>query len=714
MNNSSPELTGKKVGDYTLIKKCGQGAIGSVYKAVNDGDVKDVRAIKLIESKNLRDNWVQEINKTTQIQNFAPVVSFIANGTIDFDDTNYTWIAWRFVKGKSVSETIKLGEMTLPLLREIIVETLAVLFSCDKAGIQHGDLHAGNIMIEDANPLSIDSSNKVLVTDFGYLTASQGFTMLDDFQGLSIIVKDSLESINFHTLDGRDKAIYRKLKEQNQQLLLDADRTEYDYARDPQKLREEFLKIFSFDPSQKKELNRSVSDYLAAEILGENYDEWQALFVPDFIGADRLVERNTTVLTGLRGCGKTTVFRRLSAEMNIRLGGPPKIAGADNFIGFYFNARSVAEAFPWLPDKHRDQARQQILHFFHSSWILEILDWLILSTREKESFSWIIQYFRQLFGDRLTVTSTSVHGLRQLKVFFEKERERARLKAAFVESGWELNSITLLEEVAQYTINARGLVNQPFYFFLDDYSTPLVTRSIQQILNAIVFRRGTNAIFKIATESTESLEYIGLNNKALELDDDFALIDSAYESLQEPRKKRNRELLNSILSRRIVRDEAAAKHASELVDIVGKTPFSYNDLARTRREGASKKKVIYSGEKIFCDIWSSNTREIIRLFSEILRSAEPEDFPKLRRLKEPLVSPNNQNSVFRAAGGKYRDVLRAASNPTKNLWERNAKSDESFGDKLVSIADAFSEMAIQELLSKDTKNGSTIAPKQAR
>ena len=716
MTPPKSDYTGNVIDGYTLTKRCGGGAIGAVYRAEISTDVNDVRAIKLIKKGDLRPHWQEEINKVTRIGGRADVIPYITHGEVNLEGEGFTWIAWRFIKGRSIEEVINDKGVTLPLLRDIIESILGVLHACAVSGIQHGDLHGGNVMIEDPNELDIDSSkNRVWITDFGYLTASQGKEMLDDYQGLNIIIRNALAVIDFHQLNGQEKYILREPRRRHQLLLLDSDPTEHAYVRNPQLLRQEFSNIFSHNPSGEQEGVKSVSDYLAAEILGENYDEWQALFVPDFIGADRLVERNTTVLTGLRGCGKTTVFRRLSAEMNLRLGETAQISGADGFVGFYFNARNIAEGFPWLPENKEEEAREQVTHFFHACWLIEIIDWLILSAEDDETFDWVFRRLRKYFGEDFIVTSSDSFGLRQVKSYLEIQRDLSKVGAEYSRGNWALSSITLLEEFSSEVISSKGLKDKPLYFFLDDYSTPLVTRTIQRILNAVVFRRGTSALFKIATESTESLEYVGLNGKTLELNDDFVLIDSAFESLQSSRKDKNRFLLEQILSRRILRDSSLRPYAKTLSDVIGETSESYNQLSRIRAGDLGKGKVVYAGKKVFCDIWSSNTREIIRLFSELFRAGNSADFKKLSEGGNPLIAPKLQNEVLKAAGSKYRDVLRAASNPTKNVWELpGAPREEAFGEHLVAIADGFSEIAIHELKTKLVKNGTSSAPKQAR
>jgi len=100
--------------------------------------------------------------------------------------------------------------------------------------------------------------------------------------------------------------------------------------------------------------------------------EWSNLFVQDFPGYEDIVSRNITVLTGTRGCGKTMVFRRLSALLGFKVG--PLTREADSFIGFYLSMNDIADAFLF---DHRpsvnDAYSRRVIQFFHLSLLCEIV-----------------------------------------------------------------------------------------------------------------------------------------------------------------------------------------------------------------------------------------------------------------------------------------------------------------------------------------------------
>jgi serine/threonine protein kinase len=699
--------------DYVTTRKLGEGAVGAVYHAQRSDDILNERAIKFIAQDRLKDGWQNEINKVNFLGLTDGVVPYISHNSIIINDMPYIWIAFRYVNSKSLKRLIDTKIMTIPMVCDIVGRALAVLHACKEKGITHGDLHAGNILVEEPNPIYIDQDQqRIWITDFSYLSASLGKDMLDDFAGLGIIIGQCLSVINFHNLDGHDKSIYTALKHEFIRDLQETNPTEGVFVRNPREL----LRIFEGFKLPRPEENgkgaKRIGDYLAAEILGERFDEWKAIFVPQFAGSEQLFERNICVLTGLRGCGKTMVFRRLTAIFDFHLG--EKIPGSEGFLGFYLNARALAEAYPWLPEDEVENARSQITHYFHVCWVIEILEWLLtIGDPAKTSMEWLLSFFKKFYALDLLVTKSKDMVIHHLISFFSQQQESARLKSKYGRKEWELDRIDFLDlfvDVIQQ--NIASIADKHFYFFLDDYSTPLVTATTQWILNSVVFRRSARAVFKVATESIESIELVGLNGKVLEQDDDFTLIDSGTESIQR-KKEQNREIIRNILKPRIERDPILKERKITIEKILGHTPYKNTELARQLRGENAKQKIRYYGTEVFCDLWTSNTREMITLFAQLVTAGSNDLSREDISEGSPLISADTQNRLLRNAGSRYRDLLVSATDPTKRLCNL-PPTDRSYGEHIQKIADAFHEIADSELQSKDSKNQSAKTPKQAR
>ncbi len=710
------KFIGKVVNDYVIEDYINEGQIGKVFKAHRQ-DIDEYRAVKFIPINNLRSGWENEITKVVKIKNVRGVVRYYDHGYIEVEGDKYLYMTWDYISSQSLRDVINDDEITLPILVDIFETILQIFHACGQQRIVHADLHSGNILVESNNELLLNpEQRRVYITDFGYATADGLIDILDDFKGLDRIIKECLVKIDFHKLEGKDKSIYRLFKNEIPKILLETNITEGDWVRNPKKILEKWVALRDSNTNHVN-ISTNIGDYLAAEHIGKNYEEWEKLFVPEILAVDELFSKNICVLTGLRGCGKTMIFRRMTAIFDEHLG-KAGVIGADNFIGFYLNARNIAEAFPWLPDRHEDNARLQVINFFHLSWCLEIIEWLkIKSRKDNLDLNWITEYFRKYYPNNIYTSNSNYNILFHLSSFFSLELDRSRLKSSYNQNNnWELTDLTFLEEFAVKLIEHCNLDPKLLFFFLDDYSTPLVSVATQRILNPIIFRRSASVFFKVATESTESFEPYGLNGKVLEEEDDYKLIDFGTYAFSLKKPKRH-EILSSIIKKRIERHPKLANRNIELKDILGQTKLDNVQLSQLIRNdnvvdatGMQPKKVSYVGIDVFCYMWSSDIRESISLFAEMISKV---NLDQTDLDKDYIISPEIQDNAYRDAGGKFLSLLESVTNPSKNNFEISY-CEKTYGGHLVEIAKAFHEVATYELLNKNSKNVNQNPPKQAR
>ena len=586
MSDNKDKFINLNIDGYTIIKPLKSGNVGSVYIARNE-ELDELRAVKFIpkERVDAKPTWEQEIKKVVRLKQTEGVVHYHTHNYIDVDNKQYLYIMWDYIESDSLAELIDKAEVSLQLLINVIERSLSVFYACDKLKMQHADFHAGNILIQEPDELSMNSEiRKVWITDFGYGTFSNEIPPMDDYKGLARIIEQVLEKIDFHKLEKEDRFRYKVLKDEFPKYLHEENLLEGNFVRNPKMLLEKLNELFS----QKSELlntNKAVGDYLSAELIGDRYDEWNALFVPKFIAAQELLDKNICVLTGLRGCGKTMTFRRLSEPMVSKLG-KAGVQGEEGFVGFYLNARNIAEAFPWLPNQMKDKARKQVCNYFHLRWTVEILEWLKTQIKEYSlnDITWLIDFFSQYF-ENLNLSSNSVSGI--LNEIISKchfEINNSKLENGYIDNNiWAFSDYDYLEiffrQILTYCSFAKG---KSFYLFLDDYSTPMVTEATQLILNPIVFRRSPLAFFKISTESVESFKRTGMNGKVLEEEADYKLIELGIESLNR-KDEEIEEIIASIFSKRLERNEFFKDKGLTLERILGKTDLSFVDMAKAGR-----------------------------------------------------------------------------------------------------------------------------------
>lgn len=716
----SDSFIGHSINGYIIQDKIGKGCIGAVYKAVKE-ELDDVRAVKFVpmDVVSKKNNWEQEIIKVNKLRRTEGVVHYHTHDTIEVDGVEYLYIMWDYIPGKSLKNYISSNSLTMQMVVDVVIRSLSVFHACKQLGIQHADFHSGNILIEEPDPLNINGNiQKVWITDFGYGTFSQvnATPPMDDYDGLCRIIQQCVESVDVHKLDYDARNQFRVLKNEFPKYLHESDPMAGTYARNPSELLKELRRLLE-TKDDKDNYPKRISDFLAAELIGDKYDEWEALFVPKFLATESLLDKNTCVLTGLRGCGKTMIFKRLSFELMAKLG-PANIQGEESFVGFYINARNLVEAFPWLPENKFRDARRQVINFFNVKWCVEILEWLRECANKDRNldFTWLSDFFSQCFPNNEFVGDASYGIIYNIIEACIKEMQRSKLGDRYERDGdWPFAEYDFLGRfLHQIQQHHRFCDGKSFYLFLDDYSSPMINPTMQRILNPVIFRREQDVFFKVSTESTESFVAVGLNEKVLENGPDYKLIDLGSELFKSNRdKSRVKDIIVSIFDKRITRSNMFSGRTISLEQILGRS--AENNTTRAEKIRSNAEQTVYYGIDVFCDLWSSDIRELIKVFSEMISAQGEDNISKCLAggdIQIPLISPQNQDYILRETGGRLLYMLADTTNPSRINHTR--KDNETYGEHLRQIVSAFQKIAYNDLKTKNSKNQERTPPKQAR
>lgn len=710
---------------YYLTEKVGEGKIGSVYKAVRS-DPPDVLACKIIPEGRLKPGWDRELYKVLSLKTVPNVVQYYRHdSSLDNNQRPFVWVLWNFVDGINLREYLEKSPWPLDMafIENIVRTVLQVLHACRAVGIQHGDLHEGNILISNPDKRLVGNPRIIWISDFGYGGSHNKLEPKDDYRQLFSITSNLLRKLNRFNLNPRDRVMHQNIEDFLKKKLLEVDTIQGSYVGNPEALLQDFN---SLGPAAEREVAAATKgvelkepgDFLWAEALGYRADEWKNLFVPEFLAAQELLSMNITVLTGARGCGKTMAFRRLTIFMDRVIREPSGVMGADQFNGFYLNCRDLVEAFPWLPTRLNRGMQQQIIHYFHLCWFSEICKTLAIydETYRLEEFEWLDGLLAGLFCEKYHSLPKGSDFLAHARAFIDTEKERCRLADLGKTSSiaiWPLarmDFLDLLQLQLESHISWTG--EKPIYLFLDDYTIPIVTRNVQLVLNPIIFKRRSKLFFKISTEATNSFERQGLRGKPLELHQDFELIDLATESIhQDPKTKA--KLLDRIFRPRIDRHPLFKGKSLGLADILGKMSVSNNQLAAVMRDAVQSgriKKIHYHGADAFAGMWTSDVRIMIQMFTDMLREANGD----LKENKIP-IKPEIQDRVYKSAGGEFLVFTESVKDlPSLERGSSSTKPGEPYGRRLKDIVEAFVNVSRYEMTGGAlVSNQGRFNPKQA-
>lgn len=549
---------------YSILEFIKSGNNALVFKAHNPSMNID-RACKIIPQKNQCKNWKEEVLKPNTLRHPAVVKCHNAIDWInDPSGTNSLVLFLDYVHGITLKEYIQKNKNNISI--EFIENFLLVMFDLlnemEQRSITHGDLHAGNIMVEETS-YKIRPTSEFRVTDFGVMTATSDFNNEDDYLKVASILKELLENVNYCIGAPRDKFAFNFLKDNFlSRHLIEADKTRDEYCKNPVAL-ESLLR--SIDDEYEKINGRDVTqgletpfEFLSCEQIGSSHTILSSLYSDRFIGLSDIEERKNLILTGPRGCGKTTIFRSLSLRHRY-------LAKNDKpqdlrYISIYFRCDDLYFAFPKYSIPTRDEAHNLPIHFLTATLLIEILDSLEVWAKryfEDEFLKLEEKVARQLWNllEIEKPTQPNSDSFKTLKNSLIREQKRAVEKVRFSNDpnqkfGRYFGVNILIKSCELFLKSYHFLSGKPFYFFIDDYSIPKITAELQKSLNRLLMFRNASCFFKISTESSVSFLNSDSDGKSYVEGREYALLNLGLNFILSETAQKKR-FIEDVFSRRL-------------------------------------------------------------------------------------------------------------------------------------------------------------------
>lgn len=696
--------------DITLVTWVASGNDAHLFRAHSTLLQRDL-ACKVIPRSNLvhgpdgKEVWRAEIHKANMLRN-ATVVKF--ESIEEWQDLNCIVLVAEFVEGPSLRQFLKdhRDEITISLILNWMATMLNLFHEMNLRGISHGDIHTGNILVEDRSSFDLVGPRYVFrVTDFGVAEATSDSRFKDDYLQLADVLSNLMRLVNYSSCSLKDKYFFNTLK--NHFLarhLVETDLTLDPLARRPADLLKRLREVENeFERSAAQESANLLTpfDFLSCEQIGDAPALLHALYSDRFLGLPEIESQNNTVVTGPRGCGKTTVFRSLSLDhkMNVDQAVPTNT----RYIGVYYECRDLYFAFPRYKLPTREEALDIPVHFITATLVSKLLDLLEGWARKhfEEEFSRIEREAVEDLWGILKISppqSPNYATFKAVLAVLNKERIKAAEWHRFVNdpkrSIGQCFGPEVLFKVCEVLGNHFSFIRQrPIFFFIDDYSSPKVSKDLQANLNRIFMQRASVCFFKLSTESPVSFARNDVDGKIYVESREFILQNLGLVYLHaelEPKLT----FIEDIFHRRLSESRPVFP-VNALVDLVGSnTNQNNNEIARQIR---NDEKPLFWGKEVLCKLCSGDIHYVIDLVGRMVSlHGGPQNL--INSEGQFGVPPVIQNRAIREAAGGFL---------------KNLRGIPGHGEKLVSIVEAFGNVSVSHLKYLESKNEENSPPKQA-
>ena len=645
--------------DYTPEAPVAAGFKGAVWR-VRD-HFSRLRALKLCICEDYEDrSYLQEVHHTAQLSDHHQFARLEDVGTVDLvlgdaDPQLYVAFVEEWIDGVTLARFVAenrnlVSAAFLLAYAKGFANALSIL---QAANLRHDDLHADNVMIARPAGGVLEPEWSVKVIDTGSLKSASSPTRKtkDDhrhFVEHLLLIWNAVHARKM--LAPRDRRFLRRVVLRLQSMLDDDPSMA---LRDPAQIAEHLHREYTRAGSPQRKARTPVSpfEFLSAEHIADD-ELLVAIFAESCPFLPKVASRDPCLVTGPRGCGKSTIFRWLSLKAHLHKKEPE--AHHFEIAGFYISCSSdLQNKVGWIrTEALANRFRAEIIHYFNLLFAREVAQTLATIAErpdretlwgfgtEEEKILW--GFFSQALERRSATRLQGVPRLFQTLHMIEEE-------LFFTHSQMErrLNMPRCTSQAFLATLSALLVRHVPYFqqkritFLVDDYSVHRIPRAVQTVLNRVIWERLPSHIFKLSSEKygahlTDAAgATVDVTREMLEID-----CGREYIALDSPQRVRQlNRFATDLLDKRL----RAANYRGRAKTLIGKSEWPEGSLAHalaTKKRGRNLNQ--YHGIGCIAQVCSGDIATLLLVYRRILEQGKvaPESTSRIRKTAqhEAIVS----------------------------------------------------------------------------